>query len=98
MSQQALCFVVVVKLKKNYKMDVSVVWFEMRLHPEMLILKRTLSYPILSVASKRRIILLLTCLVCVSYQLYNASAKEMIKNSRTINILISKTVPQSIHS
>ena len=48
MRQQALCFVVVVKLKKNYKMDVSVVWFEMRLHPEMLYFKKNLilSYPI----------------------------------------------------
>ena len=47
MSQQAPCFVVVVKLKKNYKMDVSVVWFEMRLHPEMLYFKKNLilSYP-----------------------------------------------------
>ena len=33
MSQQALCFVVVVKLKKNYKMDVSVVWFENLSYP-----------------------------------------------------------------
>ena len=41
--------------------------------------------------------MLLTSLVCVSYQLYKASAKEMIKNSRAINISISKTVPQSIH-
>ena len=48
MRQQALCFVVVVKLKKNYKMDVSVVWFEMRLHPEMFYFKKNLilSYPI----------------------------------------------------
>ena len=65
--------------------------------PRCSILKRTLSYPILSVASKR-CILLLTCLVCFSYQLYKASTKEMVKNSRAINILISKTVPQSIHS
>ena len=36
MSQQALCFVVVVKLKKKYKMNVSVVWLQMGLHPEML--------------------------------------------------------------
>ena len=50
-----------------------------------------------SVTSKRRIILLLTCLVRVSYQLYKASAKEVLKNSRTINISISKTVPQSGH-
>ena len=48
-------------------------------------------------ASKRHIISLLTCLVCVSYQLYKASAKEMIKNSRAIDISISKTVPQSGH-
>ena len=54
-------------------------------------------HSIRSVASKRRIILLLTCLVCVSYQLYKASAKEIIKNSRAINISISKTVPQSGH-
>ena len=50
-----------------------------------------------SVTSKRRIILLLTCLVRVSYQLYKASAKEVLKNSRTINISINKTVPQSGH-
>ena len=36
MSLQALCFVLVVKLKKKYKMNASVVWFEMGLHPEVL--------------------------------------------------------------
>ena len=36
MSLQELCFVVFVKLKKNYEMNASVVWFEMRLDPEML--------------------------------------------------------------
>ena len=56
------------------------------------------STPFRSAASKRRIILLLTCLICVSYRLYKASAKKkLIKTSRTINISISKTVPHSIH-
>ena len=39
-------------------------------------------HSIRNAASKRRIILLLTCLVCVFYQLYKGSTKEMIKNSR----------------
>ena len=37
MSLQVLCFVVVVKLRKNYtEMNVSVVWFKIGVHPEML--------------------------------------------------------------
>ena len=36
MSLQVLCFVVFVKLKEKYKMNVSVVWLQMGLHPEML--------------------------------------------------------------
>ena len=59
-------------------------------------------HSIRSVASKRRIILLLTCLVCVSYQLNKASAKEMIKNSTAINISISNCssvwTPNSPHT
>ena len=37
MSLQALCFVVVVKLRKNYtEMNVSVVWFKIGPHPELI--------------------------------------------------------------
>ena len=117
---QALCFVVVVKLKKQYKMIASVVscqlvrdWTASRdalirtfLSAFCLALlateSKTYVRPLIafhwqnnlsgygkfefafdfhsarSVASKRRIILLLTCVVRVSYQRYKASTKEMI--------------------
>ena len=119
---QALCFVVVVKLKKQYKMIASVVscqlvrdWtasrdaiirtflsaFCLALLPTesktyvrpLIALRRhgktinlvtgNLNLPLIStlprsVASKRRIILLLTCVVRISYQRYKASTKEMI--------------------
>ena len=117
---QALCFVVVVKLKMHYKMIASVVscqlvrdWTASRdalirtlLSAFCLALWQTESktcvriffhrhgkainlvhskfefafdfHSARSVASKRRIILLLTCVVRVSYQRYKASTKEMI--------------------
>ena len=119
---QALCFVVVVKLKKQYKMIASVVscqlvrdWTasrdaiirtflsafclallptESKTYVRPLIAFRrhgktinlvtgNLNLPLIStlprsVASKRRIILLLTCVVRISYQRYKASTKEMI--------------------